>query len=122
MSRKKFEIDWNKVDEYLIAQCSGSSIASILGCHENTLYDRCRIDKNVEFMTYSAKKKAEGKEVLRKNMFDLAMKGNITMNIFLSKQYLGFTDKTSMNLDFDRMNEDELIFIANEIINKQQQN
>lgn len=119
MSRKKIEIDWNKVDEYLVAQCSGSAIASILGIHENTLYDRCRIDHSVEFMAYSAKKKSEGKEILRKNMFDIALKGNVTMNIFLSKQYLGFTDKTSMNLDFDRMNEEELIFIANELIQAQ---
>ena len=70
-------------------------------------------------MSYSAKKKSEGKEILRKNMFDLAMKGNVTMNIFLSKQYLGFSDKTSMSVDFDRMTEDELNYIANELINAQ---
>lgn len=119
MSRKKVEIDWNKVDSYLVAQCSGSAIASILGIHENTLYDRCRTDKCVEFMAYSVKKRTEGKEILRKNMFDIAMKGNVSMNIFLSKQYLGFADKSSVNLDFDRMNQDELLFIANTLINAQ---
>jgi len=122
MSRKKIEIDWQKVAEYLHAQCSGSAIASILGIHENTLYDRCRIDNNVEFMTFSAKKKSEGKELLRKNMFDIAMKGNVVMNIFLSKQYLGFADKTEMNLELSRMTEEELIAVTNQLIYKMNEN
>ena len=122
MSRKKIEIDWQKVAEYLHAQCSGSAIASILGIHENTLYDRCRIDNNVEFMTFSAKKKSEGKELLRKNMFDIAMKGSIPMNIFLSKQYLGFADKTEMNLELSRMTEEELIAVTNQLIYKMNEN
>jgi hypothetical protein len=122
MSRKKIEIDWNTVADYLKAQCSGSAIASILGIHENTLYSRCRIDNNMEFMTFSAKKKAEGKELLRKNMFDLAMKGNITMNIFLSKQYLGFADKTETRMEFNRMTEDELIAVTNNLIYKMHEN
>jgi hypothetical protein len=122
MAAKKIKIDWSKVDKFLQAQCSGSGIASLLGIHENTLYSRCRTDHHMEFVAYSAKKKGEGKEILKKNLWDIALKGNVSMNIWLSKQYLGFTDKSNINVDFDRMTDEELIFITNELINKAHEN
>jgi len=94
MSAKKIIIDWDKVDEYLKAQCSGSGIAEILGIHENTLYDHCKSDKGMEFMAYSAKKKSEGKELLRKKQIEVAMSGDKVMLVWLGKQYLGQSDKT----------------------------
>ena len=65
MSAKKVEIDWKMVGRYLNAQCSGVAIASILGIHENTLYERCKTDQDMEFMAFAALKKAEGIELIR---------------------------------------------------------
>jgi hypothetical protein len=92
--RKPTEIDWEKVDGYLKAQCSGASIAGILGIHDNTLYMRCKTDNNVDFVTYAAQKRGEGKELLRRTQFDKALSGNVVMLIWLGKQYLGQADKT----------------------------
>jgi len=92
MAAKKVKIDWQRVNKLLQAQCSGSTIASILGIHENTLYDRCKTDQSMEFMAYSAKKKSEGKELLKEKMYDMAMAGDKILLIWLSKQYLGMSE------------------------------
>jgi len=94
MASKKVNIDWTKVDRYLQAQCSGVGIASILGINENTLYRHCKIDNGEAFEAYSAKKKGEGKELLRAKQFTTAMEGNVTMQIWLGKQYLEQKDRT----------------------------
>jgi len=92
MSRPKAEIDFDKVDEYLQAQCSGTSIAGILGICPETLYSAVEEKYNLGFSAYSAQKKSEGREVLRKTMWDKAIEGNVVMQIWLSKQYLGFSE------------------------------
>ena len=123
MARPKFKIDFKKVDEYLQAQCTGSSIASLLGIHPDTLYQAIEDKYKMGFSAYSAQKKSEGKEILRKTLWDIAVKSkNVSMGIWLSKQYLGFTDKQNINLEFERMSEDDLTFITNELINKTHEN
>jgi len=101
VSAKKIIIDWDKVDEYLKAQCSGSGIAEILGIHENTLYDHCKVDKGMEFMAYSMKKKSEGKELLRKKQVEVALEGDKVMLIWLGKQYLDQAEKTESKNEHD---------------------
>lgn len=98
MSRPKMEIDWNKVDKYLKAQCDGVGIAGILGIHPETLYDAVKEKFNIGFSEYSAKKKSEGKELLRSKQFDLALEGDKTMLIWLGKQYLEQRDKSDKDI------------------------
>jgi hypothetical protein len=90
--RPKSVIDFKKVDEYLQAQCNGSTIAGILGIHPDTLYKAIEERYNMAFTAYSQQKKSEGKELLRKKLWDNAMTGNLAMQIWLSKQYLGFSE------------------------------
>lgn len=90
--RPKSAIDFKKVDEYLQAQCNGSTIAGILGIHPDTLYKAVEERYKMAFTAYSQQKKAEGKELLRKKLWDNAMSGNLAMQIWLSKQYLGFSE------------------------------
>jgi len=80
------------VDEYLKAQCSGIAIAGLLGIHPETLYAATEERFKMGFSVYSAQKKSEGKELLRKKLWDNAMGGNLPMQIWLSKQYLGFSE------------------------------
>jgi hypothetical protein len=123
MARPKAKINFKKVDEYLQAQCTGSSIASLLGIHPDTLYQAIEDKYKMGFSAYSAQKKSEGKEILKKTLWDIAVKSkNVSMGIWLSKQYLGFTDKQNINLEFERMSEDDLTFITNELINKTHEN
>ena len=97
MPRPKIEIDWKKVDGYLRAQCDGTAIASLLGIHPNTLYKSCEDVHKVSFSEYSAIKKGEGKELLRMKMYQSAIEGDKTMQVWLSKQYLGFSDKQAVD-------------------------
>jgi hypothetical protein len=96
MGRPKANIDWVKVDNFLRAQCDGVGIAGIIGIHPNTLYLAVEKKYNIGFSEYSAKKKAEGRELLRANQFKMAMEGDRTMNIWLGKQYLGQRDKSEV--------------------------
>lgn len=91
--RPKAEIDWEKVDRFLNAQCDGVGIAEILGIHPNTLYEACKEVHKMNFSEYSAIKKAEGVELLKAKQYQTAMEGNVTMQVWLGKQYAGQKDK-----------------------------
>ena len=91
--RKKIEIDWDWVDEKLANFWEGTEIAAHLGIHKETLYDRVKDKFKTDFSDYKAKKRAKGKAVLRELQLKTAMEGNVTMQIFLGKQYLDQADK-----------------------------
>jgi hypothetical protein len=96
MAGSKVKIDWSKVGKLLQAQCSGASIATMLGIHENTLYERCVTDNGMGFVVFAQLKKSEGKELLRAKQFETAMGGDKTMLIWLGKQYLDQKDKSDV--------------------------
>lgn len=120
--RPKAEINFNLVDKYLQAQCSGAGIADLIGVHPDTLYRAVEDRFKVTFSAYSQQKRQSGKEILRKKLFDLALSGNVTAGIWLSKNYLGFTDKSDVNIELTRLSEDELIYITNSLIQKSHAN
>ena len=86
-------IDWDTVGKLLEAGCSGESIATQLGIHRTTLYNRCKADLGLTFSTFSQQKKMLGDNLLRAKQYQTAMSGNVTMQIWLGKQRLGQTDK-----------------------------
>ena len=86
-------IDWDTVGKLLEAGCSGESIATQLGIHRTTLYNRCKNDTGLTFSTFSQQKKMLGDNLLRAKQYQTAMSGNVTMQIWLGKQRLGQTDK-----------------------------
>lgn len=96
MARPEADIDWKKVDAYLQAHCNGTGIAGLLGISAETLYRACKRDHKIGFDEYSQQKKAEGKELLKAKQFETAMSGNVSMQIWLGKQYLGQRDKSDV--------------------------
>jgi len=96
--RPKAKIDWDIVDEYLRAHCEGTGIASVLGIAADTLYLACKKKYNMTFSAYSAIKKSEGVELIRKKQYELAIKGNSSMLVWLGKQYLGQKEKREVEL------------------------
>lgn len=96
MANKKKEIDWNLVGEYLHAQCKTVDIADLLGVSTDMLYVRCKQDLGMDFSVFAQQKRASGKELLRKKQFDTAMEGNVSMQIWLGKQYLEQADKSQV--------------------------
>jgi hypothetical protein len=83
--RPRIEIDLELVYALAKIHCSVSEIASIIGVSKDTINRRCGdiIDRA----------KDEGRMSLRRGMFHKAInEGNVVMQIFLSKQWLGYSD------------------------------
>jgi hypothetical protein len=97
--RPLIPIDWNIVDKYLIAECTGTEVAAALGMHPQTLYERCQQEKGMAFSHYSAEKKAHGDLLIRGKQLDTALKGNVTMQIWLGKQRLSQREATGYLVD-----------------------
>ncbi len=78
-----------KVNEKLIEDlasmnCSIAEIAAVVGVDRSTLHRR--------YATLIEKGRECGKSSLKKKMFDVAIKGNVTMLIWMSKQMLGYKE------------------------------
>ena len=114
--RPKIIINWDVVASYLRAQCDTVGIAGILGISPDTLYTRCKKDNKIDYTAFSAQKKSEGKELLRAKQFTTAIGDsakeippNVTMQIWLGKQYLGQKDKQDITSDDESIRELKII-------------
>lgn len=118
MARPKAKIDFTIVDNYLHAQCDGASIAGLFKIHPDTLYNHIKEKFGMSFSAYQEQKRSEGKEILRMKLWKIALQGNVTMLIWLSKNYLGMSDKNSLDLttDLSTLTEDQLNYIANKLL------
>jgi hypothetical protein len=86
--RPEKPIDWEKVDQMLLAQTPSKSIAEALGVHLETFYDRVKEKYGVNYSEYAGKKQTEGKIGIRLKNYQKAMAGNIQMLLRLSEVYL----------------------------------
>lgn len=68
--------------------CTFPEIAAALSVDETTLY------KNEKYSSIIHKGREKGKMKLRRAMFKSALGGNVVMQIWLSKQLLGYSEKT----------------------------
>lgn len=76
--------------------CTDEEIAAILGTQTETLKN----ETNGEVFREAVKKGREsGKASLRRKQFEMAMKGNSSLLIWLGKQWLGQTDKISTTVN-----------------------
>ena len=82
---KKYKIDTEQVEKLASFGCSNTEIASFFGCSKDLI--------SKSYSTNIAKGKDKGKIRLRQLLWKSAERGNVAMQIWLSKQYLGMTDK-----------------------------
>ena len=82
---KKYNIDTKQVEKLASFGCSNTEIASFFGCSKDLI--------SKSYSTNIAKGKDKGKIRLRQLLWKSAERGNVAMQIWLSKQYLGMTDK-----------------------------
>jgi hypothetical protein len=87
--RPKIVIDWELVQKLAHIQCTQAEIATAVGVSVDTLH------RHAEFAEVYKRGSEAGKKSLRRMQFESATKGNIAMQIWLGKQYLGQRD----NLD-----------------------
>lgn len=79
-------------------QCTEQEICSVLDVTDKTLNAWCKRTLHLNFSEAYKRESADGKMSIRRAMFEKATKDkNTTMLIWLSKQYLGMTDKVEMD-------------------------
>jgi hypothetical protein len=97
------EEHWKRINAFLTSRADGATIARYYGVHPDTLYAKV-VEKYGElygittFSAYAQLKKEEGCELLRRTQFDIAMGGNVSMLIWLGKQYLDQRDTSDFRL------------------------
>ena len=91
--RKKVVIDWKRVDKSLMSGSNGVQVSAMLGVHPDTLYNKCKEVKKMDFSAYQQQKRQEGNDVLFGLQYELAKSGDRGMLIWLGKNRLDQSDK-----------------------------
>lgn len=100
--RPKAKIDWRRVDQMLMAQCTGTEIAAALGISTDTLTRACLREQKADFAEYSQQKRAKGHATAKEVFYQKAfIEKDTTAAIFWSKQHLGWTDKKEVKAQVD---------------------
>lgn len=81
--------------------CTDEQIATIVGCSPDTLSRR--------FAEIIQKGRESAKHNIRRKQYEVAMSGNVSMLIWLGKQYLGQSDKQEIaaSVQAIKINKDE---------------
>jgi len=95
MAGKKKPINWEEFEKLCFIQCTRDEICFWLDITDKTLNNRCKEQYGKPYSAVYDEKRQGGKISLRRKMFQAATNGNgnITMMIWLSKQYLKMSDK-----------------------------
>lgn len=113
-------IDWEQFDKLCFMQCSLVEIASWFDCSIDTIERAVEREHKIKFAEYFEQKRGRGKIALRRKMFDLAQNGNVTLLIWLSKQYLQMADKVDNTHDVRSVEEfKRLAALKNEELRKE---
>lgn len=91
MARPPKPVDENLLRKLAAIHCNQEEMASCLGVSVDTLQRR--------FAAQIKTARDEGKMSLRRKMWELALNGNVTILIWLSKNELGMTDKVEQKTD-----------------------
>ena len=78
--------------------CTEEDIAIILGTTRETLFSK---ENEPLFKEAYKKGQANARQSLRRKQYEVAMKGNVSMLIWLGKQWLGQTDKVEQTTSFE---------------------
>jgi hypothetical protein len=104
MARPPKQIDEKKVEQLAEIGCSEKEIGQLLECSDDLLERR--------FAGALKKGRAHRNQNLRKLQYESAKRGNITMQIWLGKQWLGQKDKPSTDANIDQLSELLSVFRA----------
>jgi methylphosphotriester-DNA--protein-cysteine methyltransferase len=85
--------DWETVDKLCQLMCTAEEIAGFLDVSVDTLYRRIKETHDLTFAEYLTQKRVGAQIALRRAQWQSAMNGNVAMQIFLGKQYLGQSNK-----------------------------
>jgi hypothetical protein len=92
MPRPEVYIDLEELEKLCVMQSTNEEIAAFLGVSTRTIERRRKVPSFREVMERG---KAKGRISVRRNLFRLASNGNVSANIFLAKNLLGYKDVVS---------------------------
>lgn len=93
MGRNRIEIDWGQFDKLCAMQSTQEEIAGWFNCSVDTIDRAVKRQFKKPFAEVFAQKRRAGRVSLRRALFQNALDGNPTMQIWLSKQHLEMSDK-----------------------------
>ncbi len=93
MGRPKIEIDWTEFDKLCAICCTLNEIAGWFDCSEDTIERRVKEKYGCTFAEHYSKRSSKGRISIRRKQFQVAQSGNVSMLIWLGKQYLNQSDK-----------------------------
>lgn len=99
MARPKKELNFDTLDKLLEIHCTERECAHFFETSEDTIDRRVKEEYGIGFAEYKSQKEAIGKTHLRRKQFELAMKGNIALLIFLGKNMLNQKDKVEKEVE-----------------------
>ena len=118
--RPHSKVNWTIVDRLLRAGCNGVQVAAKLGIHYDTLVNHLAKDKPTysTFSAYMQEKRSGGDADLLEAMYNNALDGDKSLQIWLSKNRLGYaekqeiksdnTTKVKAEIDYSKLSIDEL--------------
>jgi hypothetical protein len=106
MARPRKQIDGSQVTKLAEIGCTAAEIATVMDCSADTIERR--------FAGNLTKGRCNLKMKLRRRQIRAALDGNITMLIWLGKQYLGQTEARYLDIDVDvkKLSDEELEALA----------
>lgn len=91
--RPRKEFNWDEFDKLCGIHATQREVADWFEMSEDTVDRRIKEQFGVTFAEHVKQRQAPGKISLRRKQYEMAMNGNVTMLIWLGKQYLGQADK-----------------------------
>lgn len=86
--------DWTKIANMFAIGCNMEEVANVEGCSSDWLRMICERDNGMTLKQFMMKHRDTGKLSLRRAQYRSAVeKGNVQMQIWLGKNWLGQTDK-----------------------------
>lgn len=89
---------WASVDYMCMIHCTGEEIAGVLGMDYDTLNRNCKEQKGCFISEYIKEHQMGGKMSLRRAQWKAAESGNVSMQIWLGKQWLGQKEQAEVEL------------------------
>lgn len=97
MGRPLIEIDKEQFEKLCSIQCTREEIAGFFNVSEDTIDRWCIREYGETFAAVFKQKRQIGKISLRRSQWKMAQK-NVTMSIWLGKQFLGQQDKQELQV------------------------
>lgn len=93
VGRPQSEINWELLDSVLELGARLIDCSDFLKVSEDTIQNKIRERFGLTFSQYRDKKLSKMRMKLLQKQFEIAMKGNVALLIWLGKQHLGQSDK-----------------------------